>query len=136
MTQIATVTALSAPGGDGKVEVTIARKTACGHACDGCGRCAGKAVALVIRAGSDIPVTVGDQVEVYSENIVLGVAALVYLGPVVLFLLGYLLPAGLAEVWRYLCGGLGFVLGMAGAVICDRLVQKKRTVTYRITRKL
>ena len=114
MTQTATVTALPVVPG-GQVELTIVRQTACGHSCDGCGRCAGKAQKLVIRAGSDIPVALGDQVEVYSDNRVLGAAALVYGLPVVLFLLGYLLPSSLPEPGRCLCGGLGFALGLAGA---------------------
>lgn len=135
MTQTATVTALpAAPGG--MVELTVTRQTACGHSCDGCGRCAGKAPDLVIRAGSDIPVSLGDKVEVYSDNRVLGAAALVYGLPVALFLLGYLLPASLPEGLRYLCGGVGFLLGLAGAVICDRRVKRGAGMSYRITRKL
>lgn len=135
MTQTATVTALpAAPGG--QVELTIVRQTACGHSCDGCGRCAGKAQKLVIQAGSDIPVALGDQVEVYSDNRVLGAAALVYGLPVVLFLLGYLLPSSLPEPGRCLCGGLGFALGLAGAIACDRLVKKRSGISYRIVRKL
>lgn len=133
MTQIATVTALPAPG---TAEVTVSRQTACGHSCDGCGRCAGRAAKLVVRAGTAIPVEIGDQVELYSDGRVLSIAALVYLGPVVLFLLGYLLPSGLPEGWRYACGILGFALGLAGAVACDRRVQRGRAVSYRITRKL
>ena len=39
MTQIGTVTAL--PGGDGQVELTVRRQSACGHDCAGCGGCAG-----------------------------------------------------------------------------------------------
>lgn len=116
MTQTATVTALSAVPG-GMVEVTVARQTACGHSCDGCGRCAGRSPDLVIRASSDIPVALGDRVEVYSDNKVLGYAALVYGVPVVLFLLGYLLPASLPEPWRYACGGLGFALGDRKSVV-------------------
>lgn len=135
MTQTATVTALPAVPG-GQVELTIVRQTACGHSCDGCGRCAGKAQELVIRAGSDIPVALGDQVEVYSDNRVLGAAALVYGLPVVLFLLGYLLPSSLPEPGRCLCGGLGFALGLAGAIACDRLVKKRSGISYRIVRKL
>ena len=135
MTQTATVTALpAAPGG--LVELTVVRQTACGHSCDGCGRCAGKARELVIRAGSDIPVALGDQVEVYSDNRVLGAAALGYGLPVVLFLLGYLLPSSLPEPGRCLCGGLGFALGLAGAIACDRLVKKRSGISYRIVRKL
>lgn len=135
MTQTATVTALpAAPGG--QVELTIVRQTACGHSCDGCGQCAGKVQKMVIRAGSDIPVALGDQVEVYSDNRVLGAAALVYGLPVVLFLLGYLLPSSLPEPGRCLCGGLGFALGLAGAIACDRLVKKRSGISYRIVRKL
>lgn len=129
MTQIGTVTAL--PGGDGQVELTVRRQSACGHDCAGC---AGQE--LVIHAGTDIPLALGDRVEVYSGGRVLGIAALVYLGPVALFLLGYLLSAGAAEAARYLWGGAGFVLGLAGAAVCDRRLKKRRAVTYRVTRKL
>ena len=135
MTQTATVTAIPASGGR-EVELTVTRQTACGHSCDGCGRCAGKASELVIRAVSDIPVSLGDRVEVYSDNRVLGAAALVYGLPVVLFLLGYLLPSSLPEPGRCLCGGLGFALGLAGAIACDRLVKKRSGISYRIVRKL
>lgn len=133
MTQIATVTALPAPG---TAEVTVARQTACGHACDGCGRCAGRGMELVVRALTDIPLELGDRVELYSDSRVLGAAALVYLGPVVLFLLGYLLPSGLTELGRGLCGAAGFLLGLLAAVACDRRMQRRQTITYRVTRKL
>ena len=135
MTQTATVTALPASAG-GMVELTITRQTACGHSCDGCGRCAGKTPDMVIRASSDVPVELGDRVEVYSDNRVLGLAAVVYGLPVVLFLLGYLLPASLPEPWRYACGGMGFALGLLAAVVCDRLVKKRASVTYRAVRKV
>lgn len=135
MTQIATVTALpAAPGG--LVELTVTRLTACGHSCDGCGQCAGRPPDLVIQAESGVPVALGDRVEVYSGNQVLGFAALVYGFPVLLFLLGYLLPAFLSEPWRYACGGIGFLLGLAIAVLCDRKAKRRAAVSYRIVRKL
>lgn len=135
MTQIATVTALpAAPGG--LVELTVVRQTACGHSCDGCGRCAGRVPDLVVRAECGIPVALGDRVEIYSDNKVLGFAALVYGLPVVLFLLGYLLPGFLTEPWRYACGGAGFLLGLAAAVLCDRRAKRRNAVSYRIARKL
>ena len=134
MTQIATVTALPGPG---TAEVTVARQTACGHDCEHCGGCAARTAKLVVRACTAIPVEVGDRVELYSDNRVLGFAALVYLGPVTLFLLGYLLPSGLPEAMRYLCGALGFVLGFAGAMACDRRIRRgQQRVAYQITRKL
>lgn len=135
MTQVATVTALpAAPGGP--VELTVARQSACGHSCDGCGGCGGKASDLVIRAACGIPVALGDRVEVYSGNEALGVAALVYVLPVVLFLLGYLLPGTLAEPWRYACGGIGFLLGLGAAVVCDRRLKRRASLPHRVTRKL
>ena len=133
MTQIATVTAIPGPG---TAEVTVARQTACGHDCEHCAGCGTKSLKVVVRASTAIPVSVGDRVEIYSDGRVLGAAALVYLGPVVLFLLGYLLPSGLPEGMRYVCGGLGFALGLAGALVCDRLVRRGRTIPYQITRRL
>lgn len=135
MTQTATVTALPASAG-GLVELTIARQTACGHSCENCGGCGVSAPRLVIHASSDIPLALGDRVEVSSDNRVLGVAALVYTLPVVLFLLGYLLPAALPEGARYLCGGLGFLLGILGAVACDRRMRRGAGIAYRVIRKL
>ena len=135
MTQIATVTALPAiPGGP--VELAVVRQAACGHSCDGCGGCAGKAPELVIRAVCGIPVALGDRVEVDSGNEVLGMAARVYGLPVILFLLGYLLPGALAEGWRYACGGIGFLLGLGAAVACDRGMKRKASPPHRVTRKL
>lgn len=132
MTQTAIVTAL--PGG-GTAELTISRQSACSHDCASCGGC-GAGKNLVIRASSDIPLALGDRVEVYSGSRVLGIAALVYLGPVALFLLGYLLSGWLPEGWRYLCGGAGFALGLAGAAVYDRRARRTQAVTYRVVRKL
>lgn len=135
MTQIATVTGIPTAGGP--VEVAVTRQTACGHNCENCGGCgAGKTARLVVQAETDIPLRPGDQVEISSGRGVLGAAALVYLGPLLLFLLGYLLPGSLPEGWRYLCGGLGFGLGLAGAVVCDRKVKQNAGIRYRVTRKL
>ena len=135
MTQNATVTALPGVQG-GLVELTVTRQTACGHSCDGCGRCAGKAPDLVIKASCDFPVVLGDKVEVFSDNNVLGAAALVYGLPVVLFLLGYLLTGFLPEGLRYVCGGVGFLMGLGLAVAVDRGMKRRASLTYRVVRKL
>lgn len=134
MTQIATVTAIPKPFA-GQVEVSVTRRTACGHDCESCAGCgAGTNPTLVVRAETELPLETGDRVEIYSDNRLLGAAALVYLGPVALFLLGYLLPAALPEGVRYVCGGFGFALGLALAVLYGRGM--KRGVRYRVTRKL
>ena len=107
MTQIGTVTAVPEPGA---AVVQVARQSACAHNCAGCAGCGAMAGSLSVRARSALELSPGDRVELYSDGRVLGIAALVYLGPAVLFLAGYLLPAGLPEGLRYACGGLGLSL--------------------------
>ena len=125
MTQIATVTNL---GADGLVEVTVARQTACGHDCENCAGCGAQAGAVAVEEG--------DRVEIYSSRKVLAVAALVYLVPVILFLAGYALTPGFSEVLRYICGGVGFTLGLVMAVAYDRAMRREKTITYHIIQKL
>lgn len=133
MTQIATVTA--APQG-GFAQVTVARQTACGHDCEKCAGCGAQGGSVTVQAKTDIPVAPGDLVELYSSQRVLGIAALVYLVPVVLFLAGYFLSGVFAEGTRYLCAGAGFALGLGLAVLYDRRARREKAVTFTITRKL
>lgn len=142
MKQIATVTALP---GRGVAEVTVARKTACGHDCENCAGCgAVDAGSFTVRAHTDISVALGDKVEIYTDQKVLSAAALVYLVPLALFLLGYMatgflyqvVAAHMVEPLRYACGGLGFVLGLVIAMVYDRYMRRKRAITYQILRKL
>ena len=133
MRQIATVTKLIDAG---LVEVVVARESACGHDCENCGGCGAAGGNIYVRARTEIPVALGDKVEIYSDNRVLGFAAMVYLVPVVWFFIGYLAVPYLEEWIRYLCGGAGFALGIAAAVLLDRLMRKKRAISYLITRKI
>ena len=134
MTQIGTVTAVPEPGA---AVVQVARQSACAHNCAGCAGCGAMAGSLSVRARTALELSPGDRVELYSDGRVLGIAALVYLGPAVLFLAGYLLPAGLPEGLRYACGGLGFALGLLGAVVCDRRLRRRGgAVRYQVIRKL
>lgn len=133
MTQIATVTAVPRPG---IAVVSVARQTACGHDCEHCAGCGAQGGTVTVQAKTEIAVSPGDQVELFSGKQVLGIAALVYLAPVVLFLLGYFLSGPLTEGLRYLCGGAGFVLGIGLAVLADRQARRRSAVTFTITRKL
>ena len=100
MTQIATVKRKLEPG---FVEISVPRKSACGHDCEECAGCGMTGAAIQARASDPIGVETGDKVVVQSETKkLLGVAALVYLLPVIGFLLGYFLSAGLAEGTRYI----------------------------------
>jgi sigma-E factor negative regulatory protein RseC len=133
MTQIATVTDVP---GKGLAHVRVDRQTACGHDCENCGGCGAEGGSLTVLAQTQVPVQPGDVVELYSGGQVLGIAALVYLLPVALFFLGVLLPGGAGTGVRYLCGGVGFVLGLLAAVLYDRRLRRKGSVRYQITRLL
>jgi len=133
MTQIAKVVAVPEQG---VALVRVDRQTACGHDCENCAGCGVQGSALTVRAICPIDVEIGDMVEVFSGKQVLAIAALVYILPLVLFLAGYLIPSGLSEAVRYICGGIGFAIGLGLAVIYDRQVRRKNTVTYQIRAKV
>lgn len=133
MKQIATVVRMI---GQDMAEVTTVRQSACAHNCADCAGCGTQPVSITVYAKCSFGVLPGDKVEIYSDNRVLGYAALVYLVPLALFLAGYIAVPVLAEALRYVCGGVGFALGIALAVLCDRAVRRRNAVTYQILRKL
>ncbi len=123
--------------GSGTALVSVRRQTACGHDCERCGGCGAQGGELTVRALTEVPVSPGDRVELEAGNRVLGLAALVYLVPVALFFLGYLLPDVPGEGVRTVCGVLGFLLGLLGALALDRRLRKSgRAVVHRIVRTL
>ena len=134
MTQTATVAAVQGPG---VVRVTVARQSAFSHDCSTCAGCGAVPGSITVLAKTDLDLTPGDLVELYSRSSrILPIAALVYLGPVILFLMGYLLPQGVSEAGRGLLGGIGFVLGLALAVLADRRLRRNGGAGYRVVRKL
>lgn len=64
----------------------------------------------------------------------LGVVALVYVLPVVGFLLGYFLSEGLLEGWRYGIAVAAAVLAFLPSVAYDRYARRKELLTYTILR--
>lgn len=133
MKQIATVTGILH---EHLAEVTVVRRSACAHDCENCSGCGAKTASITVRARCDFPLAVGDTVELYSDNRVLGYAALVYLVPLAMFFIGYLCPVDVTEAVRYLCAGAGFLFGIALAVVCDRLIRRSHAVMYQIIRKI
>ena len=133
MNQIATVVRMTGPA---TAEVKVVRQGACAHNCTECAGCGVQSSSITVLAECDFSVSPGDRVELYSDNRVLGYAALVYLVPLALFLLAYLIVPTASETIRGICGGAGFGLGVVLAVLCDRLVRRKNSVKYRIVRKM
>ncbi len=132
MTQIATVEKDLCGG---YAEVSVPRKSACGHDCEECAGCGMTGAAIKARARNDIGAQPGDKVVVESSTKkIFGVVALVYVLPVVLFLLGYFLSEGLAEGMRYAIAVATFVVSFIPCVLYDRHARKKELLTYQIMR--
>ena len=65
----------------------------------------------------------------------LGIICLVYLTPVVLFLLGYLLTWFLpSEGMRYAAASVAFVVGIIPAILYDRRVRRQGGLEFTIVR--
>lgn len=118
---------------DGTAQVVYVRESACSGDCHKCSGCGAAKQTMRFTAQNPIAAPVGSVVVVQSESgPVLKAAAMLYMLPLGMFFLGYLLGSVL---WQKggLIGGLAFALGIAGAVAYDRLVMKKRNTVYTIT---
>ena len=100
MTQIATVEKIL-PGG--MAEISVPRKSACGHDCEECAGCGVSGASVRAVARNDARAEVGQKVVVESSTKnLLGVMLLVYLLPIMLFLVGYFATGALeSEGLRY-----------------------------------
>ena len=132
MTQIATVEKILDAG---FVEISVPRKSACGHDCEECAGCGMTGAAIHARASDPVGVKPGDKVAVQSETKkLLGVVALVYLLPVVAFLLGYFLSEGLAEKVRYIIAIAAAAAAFLPSIFYDRYAKRHEVLTYTIMR--
>ena len=132
MTQIATVEKILDAG---FVEISVPRKSACGHDCEECAGCGMTGAAIHARASDSVGVKPGDKVVVQSETKkLLGVVALVYLLPVVAFLLGYFLSEGLAEKVRYIIAIAAAAAAFLPSIFYDRYAKRHEVLTYTIMR--
>ena len=117
---------------DGTAQVLHIRQSACSGDCHQCAGCGAVEESLMLTARNPIGARPGDLVVIRSESgPVLTAAAVLYVLPLVLFFLGYIL--GMTWQLGALVGGLAFALGIALAVAYDRLVAKKRKTVYTIT---
>lgn len=134
MTQMATVLRLV---GHNKAEVMVCRQSACGHHCASCGACGDEGAAQVtVLAENQSGAEVGDRVRVESKSSqVLGIAAAVYLLPVVCLFAGYFVASNLLNWGEGAAVAIG-VLFMAVSFIAawglDRRARTDRPVQFRI----
>ena len=134
MTQIATVQRLL----DGqKAEIMVRRPSACGHDCASCGGCGPNSITQVIAvADNEAGARVGDTVRLESgSGRVLGLAALLYLVPLLLLFVGYFLAFGLLRLGEGASVAVGLLFltaGFAVNLVTDRRLRKQRPVSLRI----
>lgn len=117
---------------DGMAQVILIRQSACSGDCHKCSGCGAAQETLLLDARNPIGAKPGDLVNIESESgPVLAAAAVMYILPLVLFLVGY--AVGMLWDLGALIGGLCFLLSIGIAVAYDRLVVKKRETVYTIT---
>ena len=137
MTQQGTIKKLL-PGGRAEVEVT--RRSACGHDCAKCGGCGGlETQTLYVTARTQTDAGIGDRVLIEGETgRVLGLGALVYMLPLVLFFIGYAIGnAAGGGAAGALAGGVLFALlaAVPGYFLAVRLVKRYRAARERRRQK-
>lgn len=118
---------------DGTAEVIHVRQSACSGDCHKCSGCGAAQESLKLTVRNPLGAQPGDAVTVESgTGPVLAAAAVLYLLPLVLFFLGYLVGSLL---WNQgaLTAGICFALSIALSVAYDRLVLKKKAPVYTIT---
>lgn len=133
MTQIATVEKIL----DSRYAViSVPRKSACGHDCEECAGCGVTGAAVQAKAANPIGASPGQKVVVESDTgKMMRIILLVYLTPIVLFLAGYLLTWFLSSsALRYGIAGLGFLGGIAIAMVYDRRLRDQGGLSFRIVR--
>ena len=112
MTQIATVEKIL-PGG--MAEISVPRKSACGHDCEECAGCGVSGASVRAVARNDARAEVGQKV--------------------VVFLVGYFATGALeSEGLRYAVAIAAFLVGIIPAIICDRRTKKNGKLTFTIVR--
>lgn len=133
MTQIATVEKVFH---NGTAEISVPRKSACGHDCEECAGCGVSGASVYATAQNPIHAQVGQKVVVESSSKkLLGLMLIVYMLPFTLFLLGYFCTGAIhSEGLRYLIAIAAFCLGMLPAVFYDRHMKKTGGVQFTIVR--
>ena len=134
MTQIATVERIIDTD---HAEISVPRKSACGHDCEECAGCGVSGAAVHAKAANPIGALPGQKVVVESSTQkMLGIVAFVYLIPVALFLAGYLLAAlvTVSVAVQYTIAIAAFVAGIGFAVLYDRRLKARGGISFTIVK--
>lgn len=118
---------------DGTAQVVHIRQSACSGDCHQCAGCGAAEETMMFTAANPLGAAAGDVVRIESASApVLRGAAVVYILPLALFFLGYLLGSLMWQLGA-LTGGIAFLLGIALVILYDRRVAAKQKSVYTIT---
>ena len=118
---------------DGTATVIHVRQSACSGDCHKCSGCGAVEQKLLLTVNNPLGARPGQMATVTAESgPVLAAAAVLYLLPLVLFFVAYLVGHLLFEQ-GFLWGAVAFVAAICLAVLYDRLIVKKRNTVYTIT---
>ena len=118
---------------NGTAQVVCIRESACSGDCHKCSGCGAAKETILLTADNPIGARAGDLVNVRSETgPVLKAAAVLYMLPLVLFFLGYLVGE-MTGISGALCGCLAFAVSIGLIVAYDRHMAKKDNTIYTIT---
>lgn len=132
MTQNAIVEGLTA---NGDATIRVYQKSACGHDCSDCGGICGAKKSITVQARNPLRARPGDTVIVETmTGRILRAAALVYLLPLAVLLLGCSLGyvLGGSETAQALAGLGGLVVGCSCAVLINRFLRRDKPLEYTI----
>ena len=135
MTQEAVVTKLL-PGG--MAEVAVKRITACGGNCGSCESCVFQNE-LKTPALNRVHAQPGQKVLIESQTSrIFKAAFLVYVFPLLLFLVGYLISSALSlgETAGIICSFAGLCIGALIVVLSQRRIREKDKITFEIVELL
>lgn len=116
--------------------IEVRRKSACAGDCDSCHGCVHPEETITVSACNDAGAAAGDRVLVESSSAqVLSLAALVYLMPIVLMALGYLVMPG-SEGVRVLAAVGALAVGLLICWAVSRRMNRRGKMAYHITQIL
>lgn len=132
MTQDAVVTKVFK---NGMAEVAVSRGTACGSNCGNCESCVFQNE-IKAFAKNTVHAKPGEKVKIESlSSQIFSAAFLLYIVPMVLFVIGYAIAAslGLGEGMRVLCSFAAFAVAVAVVIVYQRHSKRKNPIKFEIT---
>lgn len=121
-----------------QAEIEVQRQSACGHDCSKCGGCGTPTERIKATAVNSVDAQVGDIVTVEgSSKQILGMAAIVYAIPLILFFVFYGICALLhvSEGFSILAGVVGFALGIWVAIRRNHRMKTSGEIVFTIIKK-